>query len=603
MSTYDSNNNKTQRVLDTIKAAGYDGMIISFSDLYQNEFPKPELAPVQLTLGFMGSSGTVGQTIRPNAILGHDRSAVFVDSRYLLEAQQYFAGTSISTCDLSIKALGDWLRETPDIRRLAADRRLFSVRELNLIESATTNAGRELGFTVDFYAALQAQGTLNNEQAPRPLTGDASDVSPQEKLNAIRISLGKKRSKVYVTTNNEEVAWLLNIRSKENPYLPCPNCWLAISRVKGGCLYFPGNPELLDQVLSHFTALDISVIFDYEAWTRKIAELGDIALIDETRMNAALYQDLKELGLTMRGHQSDVPLKMSIKSAGEIKASISAHVEDGIAKTRFLFRLHNSIIEDNDEYQSIVALDGLRRDRGKYLGPSFPWVSCAGPNGAKPHYKPQKGNCLPISDGSIYLIDSGGQYVGATTDVTRTVYLGDAATADLEFRRQFTLVLQSFIRGSSSKVPTHSTAAQLDAITRAPLWARNFNFGHGTGHGVGAGLSIHENPIIISGRSRDFELQTGMIFSIEPGNYVPNRWGIRIENLVVAAEDSSEGAGWLNFAPLTLVPIQVALIEKHLLAPDEIAWLNAYHATVIERLQSYLGDHEMKWLMSYARAI
>src|SRR5580700_5422627 len=153
MLTYNGKETKTQRVLASVKAAGYDGMIVSFSDLYQNEFPKPELAPIQLTLGFMGSSGTVGQSIRPNAVLGHTHSAVFVDSRYQLEAQQYFAGTNVATRDLSIEAFGDWLNETPEMKNLAVDCRLFSVRELDLIKAAATKAGRKLGFTVDFYAA------------------------------------------------------------------------------------------------------------------------------------------------------------------------------------------------------------------------------------------------------------------------------------------------------------------------------------------------------------------------------------------------------------------------------------------------------------------
>lgn len=592
-----------QRVLDAIDLSGYDGVLVTFSDLYQNEFPKPELAPVQLTLGFLGSSGVVGQTIRPNALLASTGSAVFVDSRYKLEAEQYFAGTKVATCDLSIDSFREWLGRTPEIKKLAVDRRLFSVSELDAVAEATQEVGRELGFSFDFYAALEARDRLSNKQSVESLSGPAGEIEATEKIRGITTSLRRTRNRVYVTTNNEEVAWLLNIRSKENPYLPCPNAWLAISQDGSGRLYFPGDLALLRSVQDTLGKLNVTFHIDYDDWLQEIAAFGNAALVDKMRLNARLYHDLTERGLKLNNRHSDVPLKMSIKSAGEIRASISAHVEDGVAKTRFLYQLHNFEIDHNDEYQAIVALDRLRRRRNKYLGPSFPWVSCAGPNGAKPHYKPQKGNCLPIRDGSIYLIDSGGQYSGATTDVTRTVYVGSPSNVPSEFRRQFTLVLQSFIRGCSAKIPARSTAAQLDAITRAPLWARNFNFGHGTGHGVGAGLSIHEAPIVIASRSRDFELQAGMIFSIEPGNYVPDQWGIRIENLVVAEEDSTEQRGWLKLSSLTLVPIQVDLIERHLLAPDEILWLNSYHANLVERLQSYLDDSEMHWLTSYARAI
>jgi Xaa-Pro aminopeptidase len=603
MPTGNSTSVNMQRLLDAMKASGYDGTLVTFSDLYQNEFPKPELAPVQLTLGFMGSSGVVGPVIRPNAILASTKSAVFVDFRYKLEAQQYFAGTNVATCDLSIDSLKKWLSEVGEIKKLAVDRRLFSVRELDDVAEATRNIDCELDFSFDFYAALEAQDQLDNKRLVVILSGPAGDVSAADKLTAIRTTLRQKRSDVFITTNNEEVAWLLNIRSRENPYLPCPNAWLAVSKESVARLYLPGDSTLVAGVADHLGNLKVTVHFDYDDWLKEVTALGKTALIDKTRLNARLCNDLMDSGLKLHDRRSDVPLRMSIKSAGEIRAAISAHIDDGVAKTRFLYQLHNFEISHNDEYQSIVTLDELRRRGNKYLGPSFPWVSCAGPNGAKPHYKPQKGNCLPIQDGSIYLIDSGGQYSGATTDVTRTVFVGMPSNANSEFRRQFTLVLQSFIRGSSAKVPSRSTAAQLDAITRAPLWARNFNFGHGTGHGVGAGLSIHEAPIVISSRSRDFELQAGMIFSIEPGNYVPDRWGIRIENLVVVEEDPTDEGGWLKLSPLTLVPIQVDLIEKHLLAPDEILWLNTYHATVLERLQTYLDDKEMSWLASYARAI
>jgi Xaa-Pro aminopeptidase len=252
------------------------------------------------------------------------------------------------------------------------------------------------------------------------------------------------------------------------------------------------------------------------------------------------------------------------------------------------------MVKDNDEYGCIVELDEMRKENNSYKGPSFPWVSCAGPNGAKPHYKPQKANCLKVDEGTIYLIDSGGQYPGSTTDVTRTVFLGDPNGADEDFLYQFTLVLKAMICAFLSKMPTGSTAMQLDAITRAPLWMRYFNYGHGTGHGVGAGLSIHENPITISSRGRDLILRPGMIFSIEPGNYVPKKWGIRIENLVLTYLENENGGGWLSLATLTLVPIQTNLIQPDLLTPEETQWLNSYHASVIDHLTPHVDKDAWK---------
>jgi Xaa-Pro aminopeptidase len=600
--TLESMANTLDKLISSLHANGQDAAFISFSDIYQNEFPKPEIAPVVATLGFAGSCGTVGPKLRPFSVIGREIGAVFVDSRYTVEAAQHFAGSNIATRDLTEADLEQWLEGHPDLSALSADPRLFTAYELQLLNKSAARKNRKLSLDFDFYSITNGYDRTLNTQPAYVLEGEAADETPQSKLADIRRLLQRKKCSLYLTTNNEEVAWLLNLRASENPYLHCSNSWIIVAATGRSYMYFPGDKSLLHQVSSRLDELNIAAISTLSEWLA-CAEGGRV-LADKKRLNGAVEQYFASRGIEIVDSKSPTPMRMSIKSAGEILSSKRAHILDGVAKTRFLHQVHTSATE-LDEYSAIKTLDSLRRQSNAYLGPSFPWVSCVGPNAAKPHYKPKPDTAIPIKSGSVFLIDSGGQYAGSTTDVTRTVFVGDPKLSDPQFRELFTLVLKGFIGGSSCLLPVNSTAAQLDAITRAPLWARGLDYGHGTGHGVGAGLSIHETPIVISGRGRNFILETGMIFSVEPGFYDPAKWGIRIENLVVVAESRKTlgGKQSIELQPLTTIPIQVDIIERDLLSADEINWLNEYHLKVRSTLAPYLSPEEVAWLEHYSRAI
>jgi Xaa-Pro aminopeptidase len=586
----------------SLDTKGKDAALISFSDLYQNEFPRPDIAPVMLTLGFAGSCGTVGPKLRPFSAIGRKASAVFVDSRYTVEAAQFFANTPIATRDLSEADLEEWLESNPQVGSITVDPRLFTSHELDLLSKSVARKTRALSLDLDFYSVIDGYDKTLNIGAPYLLDGEAADTSSESKLKDVRTLVQEKECAFYLTTNNEEVAWLLNLRANENPYLHCSNSWMTIGATGTSSLYFPGPASLLHQVSSRLTELRVTPVNTLDNWLGAIS--GGRVLADKSRLNGAVEHKLASKGIDVVDSKSPTPLRMSVKSPGERNAARTAHILDGVAKTRFLYRLHSDGAE-LDEYKAILALDDLRRQSNAYLGPSFPWVSCVDANAAKPHYKPKPDTATAIKSGSIFLIDSGGQYEGSTTDVTRTIFVGDPKQADPEFRENFTLVLKAFINGSSCLLPLKATAAQLDAITRASLWTRGLDYGHGTGHGVGAGLSIHETPIVISGQARDFTLEAGMIFSVEPGFYDPKKWGIRIENLVVVNQSSrllGEKPA-LELEPLTTIPIQVDLIERDLLSSDEASWLNKYHKTVRSTLAPYLSPEEAAWLEQYSKAI
>ena len=488
----------------------------------------------------------MGRGLRPFAVIGREASSVFVDGRYTLEAQQFFEGTPISVSDLSKKSFQAWLDQQDSIARVTLDGTLLTAKELQTFERIVKRSKRaSLDRNFDFYKFVTNDQRLVNNSAPVTLLGnEADDVSPITKRELILKALRQAKCQLYVTTNNEEVSWLLNLRAQENPFLPCSNCWFAISTSHSAFLYFPGQADLLRNVQGRLREMSVKVVYDFDSWIEDFSNHGGPVLIDDTRLNSAVALRLSERSIGTLHRASTIPLHMSTKSRGEIQASIAAHLTDGIAKTRFLHQLHNGGIAENNEYRANALLENIRRGSPSYKGPSFPWVSCVGPNAAKPHYKPKSDDCLPITEGSVFLIDSGGQYPGATTDVTRTVYVGDPAGADPEFRTHFTIVLKAFIRAISCRLPKRVTAGQLDAIARSALWSKGLDFGHGTGHGVGAGLSIHETPIVISGRANNFRLKPRMIFSIEPGYYEKGRWGISNRaSLAIRSTKEKGGAG------------------------------------------------------------
>jgi len=600
LQTYRDRNVALDRLLTHVAGLGCDAAILTFSDLYQNEFPKQELAPISTTLGFLGSAGTVGPTLRPLAIIGFDRSSVFVDSRYVLEAQDFFRDSPIETNNLNHDEIKIWLRNATRIKILAIDFNLFTINEKLIIENELLPNDKNFEIRkFDYYKSLHLLDYTFNQAKPFLLHGSASDFSSQHKIQTILNMLSHEGCDCYVTTNNEEVAWILNIRALENPFLPCPNAWLAIMKNGAASLYFPCSTNLVEDLSSTLKPMPLSIYSGRQEWANNIALGATSIIVDKYRTNSEFYRLLTQRSIDINYEkQSPAPQRMCVKTSGEIHASIHAHWLDGIAKTRFLYRIHTCPSGYFTEYESVQLLHNIRKQSKDYMCPSFPWVSCVSENASKPHYKPARHQCATLTSGNCYLIDSGGQYPGATTDVTRTVWLGDVREAPHEFRLHFTLALQGLIRATKLKFPAGTTAAQLDAIVRSPLWTHAKDYAHGTGHGVGAGLSIHEPPIIISPKARDFSLLDGMIFSLEPSFYEPKKWGLRIENLVVVRRYDTEGTIlWID--TLTDVPIQASVPLYSLLNQEERAWLEGYNQRVVNKLSESLTVDERRWLERY----
>ena len=324
---------------------------------------------------------------------------------------------------------------------------------------------------------------------------------------------------------------------------------------------------------------------------------GKTVLADPAVSSAWVFQSLDGAGAAIKRGRDPVALPKACKNAAEIEGAKAAHIRDGAALARFLHWLDTEAQSGEvDEIEAAMALEAFRRSAPELQDISFETISAAGPNGAFPHYRVNTASTRKLERGSLYLVDSGGQYPDGTTDVTRTVPIGEPSEA---MRRHFTLVLKGHIALSVIRFPEGTTGGALDVLARAPLWMAGHDYDHGTGHGVGSYLGVHEGPQSISKRPNTVALKPGMIVSNEPGYYKVGGYGIRIENLqFVTGADAITGGdrAMLGFETLTQAPLHRALIDTALLSAEEIAWIDAYHAKVRETLSPRLDGEAAAWL-------
>ena len=366
------------------------------------------------------------------------------------------------------------------------------------------------------------------------------------------------------------------------------------------------DPRKTDDALARHLG-DSVEIRDYAAFGEYLAALSQTAnrvLIDAETVNQRVFERLQG-SCKLVYHRSPIIDLKAQKNRTEIEGIKRAHVRDGVAMVRFLAWLDRSIeTEAITEISAATQLEGYRREMENYKGPSFSTISAAGPHGAVVHYEADEESNAPLLSPGLYLVDSGGQYLDGTTDITRTVALG---TPTDEMRACFTRVLKGHINLAAARFPRGTTGGRLDTIARKPLWDVGLNYGHGTGHGVGAYLNVHEGPQAVSYfRGTDVPLEEGMIVSNEPGYYKEGAWGIRIENLIYVNRDealSQIGADYLCFDVLTLCPIDRRLIAPELLCDEELSYLNAYHRRVEEMLSPLLFGTDRDWLSLATREI
>jgi Xaa-Pro aminopeptidase len=577
------------------------GFIVPKTDEHQSEYLPARSERLSWLTGFTGTAGT--------AIVLRDRAALFVDGRYTLQAAGQVEPDLYEVCHVTGETMGNWIAaHLGKGARLGFDPWLQSQRQADLLRAACGRCGARLAAVDDNPIDAIWQDRPLPPIAPIVPHGEAfAGVRAEEKLGHVADLLRHSGDDAAVLTATDSIAWLLNLRGGDVPYAPLFMAF-AVIHADATAEVFVDPRKLLPEVRRR---LGNSVRFSpAEAFAAALDRLGSDhkqVRIDPERAPEAAIARLRKAGARPRLDADPCLLPKARKNAVELAGIRAAHRRDGVALCRFFTWLAAEAPKGRvSELDAAERLSALRSDGAFYRGDSFPTIAGAAANGAIVHYRADLASNRRLEPGSLFLLDSGGQYLDGTTDVTRTVAIGEP-TADM--RNRFSLVLKGHIAVATARFPRGTLGSQLDVLARRALWAEGLDYDHGTGHGVGHYLCVHEGPQGISKLASRAALEPGMIVSNEPGYYKPSCYGIRIENLVAVVAPATGGeaggadGGFLGFETLTLAPIDRSLIDPSLLDGGEIDWLDRYHAEVREALGGELDAVCRDWLDAATRPL
>ncbi|MGE8171073.1 aminopeptidase P family protein [Pseudomonas putida] len=586
------------RVREVMAREGIDALLVPSADPHLSEYLPGYWQGRRWLSGFDGSVGTL--------VVTADFAGVWVDSRYWAQAEKELAGSGIELMKLlpgkpgALEWLGDKVERKGSVAvdgtvmALASARQLqerLQAREVRLLTD------RDLLDEVwEGRPALPANPVYEHLPPHAP-------CSRVEKLTRLRESLQEKGADWHFIATLDDIAWLFNLRGSDVSYNPVFIAFALISQTQA--VLFVGSGKL-DEHLRQLLAADGIEVRDYGQVDAALAALAPCSrlLVDPARVTCGVLQSLDAQVALIEG-LNPTTLSKSCKGEEELVHIRQVMEQDGAALCEFFAwfeaQLGKQVIT---ELTIDEQLSAARARRPGFVSLSFSTIAAFNGNGAMPHYRATEASHAVIEGDGLLLIDSGGQYLGGTTDITRMVPVGQPS---LEQKRDCTRVLKGMIALSRATFPRGILSPLLDAIARAPIWADLVDYGHGTGHGVGYFLNVHEGPQVIAYQAAttpQTAMQVGMISSIEPGTYRPGEWGVRIENLVVNREAGSSVFGdFLNFETLTLCPIDTRCLQPELLAKEERDWLNEYHRRVRERLAPLLSGDALAWLEARTQAL
>ncbi|OLP56543.1 X-Pro aminopeptidase [Rhizobium rhizosphaerae] len=575
--------------------AGADAFLVPRADEYQGEYVPACAERLAWLTGFTGSAGI--------ALILPERAIVFVDGRYVTQLAEQVDGTVFAGGDLIGEPPHLWLeRHGPEGLRLGIDPALHTGAEVRKLRAALEKRSGSLVFLeanpVDALWADRPSEPLG----PVTIQTEAhAGRLAREKIAEMAESTAKAGADALLVTDPQSIAWIFNLRGADVPHTPNPLA-RAIIQADGAAEIFIDLRKLTIETKAYLT--QVATIAEPSAFTGRVAALageGRRLLIDPDHASFAVAELIRQQGGSVVEGADPARLPRATKNAVEIEGARRAHLQDGAAMVEFLCWLDAQAPGSISEIQAVEKLEACRIAVGERLqNPlkdiSFDTISGAGAHAAIMHYRVTHESDAPLEAGTLFLIDSGGQYINGTTDITRTVAIG---TPPEEGRRLFTLVLKGMIALSTARFPKGSRGVELDPLVRIGLWKAGVDFAHGTGHGIGSYLSVHEGPQRIS-RAGMQEILPGMLLSNEPGYYRPGAFGIRIENVIHTLPATPIDGGdipMLGFETITFCPIDRRLIDPALLTGDERAWLDAYHAETREKLTPFLDDAGAKaWL-------
>lgn len=591
---------RISRLRQVMEKEGMAACLVPSSDPHLSEYLPPRWQGRQWLSGFDGSAGTLLVT---QAFAG-----LWTDSRYWVQAEKQLAGTGIELMKIlpgSTLPYAEWLAAnlSPG-QKVAANGQLFSLA-----------AGRQLKEKLDGASLLWQENSdlpdavwENRPALPAaPVYAHPAEMvafSRSEKLQMIRKSLADAGANAHFMLALDDIAWTLNLRGADIAFNPLFISYLLVEEKKATLFVCP---EKIPAALRGELEADGVRLLPYEAAVAALGALGKetVLLIDPRRFTWGMFTAIGKKAQVVEAASPAMLLK-SRKADSEISHVRQTMEKDGAALCEFFAWLESALARGEKVTELDVAdrLEACREKAAGYVSLSFDTIAGFNANGALPHYRATPEDFAEIAGNGLLLIDSGGQYLGGTTDITRVVPTGEVLP---EQKRDYTLVLKGLIALSEAVFPRGIRAAMLDAVARMPLWQAGLDYGHGTGHGVGYFLNVHEGPQSISCHAvpdAHTAMEKGMITSVEPGLYRPGKWGIRLENLVANREtEKTEFGEYLRFETLTLCPFEPKCIDLSLLTPAETAWLNRYHEEVRRRLSPLLSEKARSWLLARTEAL
>lgn len=575
-----------------MEQGGVHAYIIPDTDPHLGEYVPDHWRILQWLTGFTGSAGTL--------VITQAFAGFWTDSRYLVQAENQLTGTGIELMQPEPgKQAGysEWLSLNLEPRStIGLDGKIFSINVVRKLKRLL----EEKNITLDIECDLISQIW---EERP-PLPADKAFDHPlafagkerNRKIREVRDEMEKYKIEFHLLTSPDDIMWLLNIRGRDVKYSPLLMSFAVIDPEQ--VLLFADEDKIPYTLAREFDKLGI-ILLPYEEAAGMLTTLKSDTgiLISPSTTSAALYSAIPAR-LKIREDLSIPSRLKAVKNTTEISCLSRTMVRDGVALTKFFFAIeHDRVVENLSELSLSNKIDHLRSEQENYISPSFPTIVAYNEHGALPHYTASATTNSVIGGGGILLVDSGGQYLDGTTDITRTICLGSASGKQ---KKDFTLVLKGMISLASAVFPAGTFGYQLDVLARKNLWDHGLSYGHGTGHGVGYCLNVHEGPHRISavaGTDAGSYLRPGNVVSDEPAIYRKGEYGIRTENLLLCYEDEETEFGKFNrFSTLSLCYIDTMMIELSLLDDKEIKWLNSYHADVYEKLSPHLTPEEREWL-------
>lgn len=590
-----------------MRERGVSACIVPGTDPHASEYMAEHWTEMSWITGFLGETGT--------AVITLDQALLWTDSRYYLQAEAELKGTTVELMresDIDCPTIPQWLRKQLTVNNLqltqvAVNPEMYSVNGYRALKAELAEGGIEL-VSMDLISPLW---TENRPAIPTSLLYEYEEKYAGEnvksKLARVRQALKEKHCEALVVSALDEIGWLLNIRGKDVDYTPCLISYVVVEMEK--CTIFVAANKLDDAAHAYLTKIGVGVgeydqVFDY---------LKDIpvssVMYDGGKVNEALFEAINPAANKVNVSPSPALKMQSVKNSVELAGERLAMRKDAVALTKFFYWLDNEALQTPQTEITLAEKLGEFRAMGEnYTDDSFCTIAGWKGNGAIVHYHATPEECAKIEGNGVLLLDSGGQYFDGTTDITRTIWIGDPTLIPDAVKRDYTLVLKGHIALACARFPKGTRGNQLDVLARQFLWAEGMTYGHGTGHGVGHFMGCHEGPQNIRTDNNPNPLQVGNICSDEPGLYRTNEYGIRIENLIAVREAKDLGAHttgetFLEFETLTLCYYDTRLMDLSRMTAEEIQWINDYHAGVYAEVAPLLPAAEAAWLKEKCKAL